>query len=364
MKKVLFSLLILALAVACGQDKFTVNGKVSEPLPVDAYILLTDLNGQEIATAPVNDGSFKIKGDASAETMYVIQASWPGKDQRDRSWSTMFIPEKGNINVTLGPTESTVEGGTVNEAYKDFQQKISDTYKEYRQKAQSLAGAAQEEAEALYEETMKKLSDLSKETIAKNAKNYVALIAIQNISDEIDLEELDGLLAKCGKFVSENESIKRIRSCKEAEVATAEGQPFVDFAGTTPEGAAIKLSDYVGKGKWVLTDFWASWCGPCMREVPNIKKVFESFEGEDFMVLGVAVWERGGDNTASANKMKEMGMEWHQIFVGADKTPTDSYGIVGIPTMILFAPDGTIYKRGEVLRGESMYKTVAEALGK
>ena len=82
------------------------------------------------------------------------------------------------------------------------------------------------------------------------------------------------------------------------------------------------------------------------------------------MVLGVAVWERDGDNTASAKKMEEKEMKWHQIFVGDDKTPTDSYGIVGIPTMILFAPDGTIYKRGEVLRGESMYKTVAEALGK
>ena len=101
-----------------------------------------------------------------------------------------------------------------------------------------------------------------------------------------------------------------------------------------------------------------------MGEIPNIKKVFETFEGDDFMVLGVAVWERDGDNTASAKKMEEKEMKWHQIFVGDDKTPTDSYGIVGIPTMILFAPDGTIYKRGEVLRGESMYKTVAEALGK
>jgi hypothetical protein len=99
-----------------------------------------------------------------------------------------------------------------------------------------------------------------------------------------------------------------------------------------------------------------------MGEIPNIKKVYDAFEGKDFMVLGVAVWD--GDNTASAERMKEKEMKWTQIFVGEDKTPTDKYGILGIPTMILFAPDGTIYKRGEVLRGESMYTTVAEALGK
>ena len=151
-------------------------------------------------------------------------------------------------------------------------------------------------------------------------------------------------------------------TCKEAELATAEGQPFVDFAGKTPEGADVKLSDYVGKGKWVLTDFWASWCGPCMREIPNIQKVYETFEGDDFMMLGIAVWD--GDNTESVKRMEEKEMKWHQIFVGEDKTPTDSYGIVGIPTMILFAPDGTIYKRGDALRGEGMITSVAEALGK
>ena len=100
-----------------------------------------------------------------------------------------------------------------------------------------------------------------------------------------------------------------------------------------------------------------------MGEIPNIKKVYEAFEGDDFMVLGIAVWETDGDNTASAECMEKRDMKWHQIFVGDDKTPTDSYGILGIPTMILFAPDGTIYKR-EGLRGEAMYKSVAEALGK
>ena len=183
-----------------------------------------------------------------------------------------------------------------------------------------------------------------------------------NVIYDLPLGDLKDILAKCGKFLSEDKAISNIVSGKEAEEATAEGKTFVDFAGKTPEGADVKLSDYVGKGKWVLADFWASWCGPCMGEIPNIKRIYETYEGDDFMVLGVAVWD--GDNTKSAERMAEKEMKWHQIFVGEDKTPTDLYGILGIPTMILFAPDGTIHKRGDVLRGESMIKTVAEALGK
>ena len=236
-------------------------------------------------------------------------------------------------------------------------------YKEYRDMASTLADDAEEEAENLYNGLIEKVKDISLETIRKNADNYIAMGALRNIIYDLPLDSLKSIIANCGKFVGEDESTSRILACKEAELATVPGKPFVDFAGKTPEGADVKLSDYVGKGKWVLTDFWASWCTPCMGEIPNIKKVYEDFEGDDFMVLGIAVWEDNGDNTASAKRMEEKDMKWHQIFVGDDHTPTDSYGIVSIPTMILFAPDGTIHQR-ENLRGEAMYKSVAAALGK
>ena len=363
MKRILYSLLIVALA-ACGQNTFTVKGTVNDAdrLPEGAVISLTDNAGTEIATTSISDGTFTLTGDASDETIYQVQATWAGKNTRDRSWSASFIPEGSTIKVTLSHDESSVDGGSINKAYKDLQEKTGELYTEFREKAAALQEEGQDKVEALYDEVNDKIASLSKEAIAKNAKNYVALAALQNIIYDVDLEELDEILAKCGKFVGETESIKRIRDCKEAEVATAEGQPFVDFAGKTPDGTDIQLSDIVGKGKWVLADFWASWCGPCMREIPNIKKTHETLSGDNFTVLGVAVWERNGDNTASAKKMEEKEMTWPQIFVGGDHTPTDSYGIVGIPHLILFAPDGTIYKRGESLRGENMVETIRDII--
>ena len=366
MKKLLFSLAVLALVAACGQDKFTVKGTITDAdqLPEGASISLVDAEGNEIATAPIENGTFTLTGDAAPETMYVVKVNYPNRSQRDRSWIVPFIPEKGTVNVTMSKSESEAVGGKANKALKEYQETIGNIGQEMQEKISGLAEEAEDEAEKIYEDAMSRIADFSKETIKKNASNYVALSALQNIIYDLDLEELDGILSKCGKFVGENKNIKRYRDAKLAAINTAEGKPFVDFSGKTPEGADIKLSDIVGQGRWVLADFWASWCGPCMREIPNIKKTHETLSGDKFTVLGVAVWDADDDggNSKSLARMEEMGMTWPQIFVGNDRTSTESYGIMGIPTMILFAPDGTICKRGEELRGEKMMETVRDII--
>ena len=368
MKKFFFSLIVLTLAVACGQDKFVVKGTLAEgaTFPENALVCLYD-GDTVLDSAAVVDGTFQLKAPANPEKFYRIAAKYD-RAPRDFAWSFGVIPEKGTFPVTFAPkaSECAIENSALNKAFNDFNVHIRDLFDEYRQKILPLGNSASEEAEQLYDQTMEKVKTFCLETVGKNADNYIGKNALQNIIYDLPLDELKSVLAKCGKFIRDDESIARILSCKEAEIATAEGQPFIDFAGKTPEGADVKLSDYVGKGKWVLTDFWASWCGPCMREIPNIKRVFETYEGDDFMVLGVAVWDADdeGTNKKSQAQMEKMDMQWHQIFVGDDKGPTDAYGILGIPTMILFAPDGTIYKRGEELRGESMMTSVAEALGK
>jgi len=133
---------------------------------------------------------------------------------------------------------------------------------------------------------------------------------------------------------------------------------FLDF--TVPNGGEdrsdVKFSDYIGKGKYVLVDFWASWCGPCQREIPIIKDVYEQYAGEDFDVLSVAVWDKRKDTEKAA---AEHGIVWSQIY-DAQSIPTELYGIKGIPEIMLFGPDGKLLEKG--LRGSKIEQTVFKYL--
>ena len=134
-----------------------------------------------------------------------------------------------------------------------------------------------------------------------------------------------------------------------------DGKMFKDFEAEY-EGKVTKLSDYVGKGKYVLVDFWASWCGPCRMEIPNLIAVYNKYKGEKFEVLGVATWD---EPDATKQAIEELGIPYPQI-LNAQKAGSDAYGISGIPQIILFAPDGKIVKRD--LRGEAIEKAVADVL--
>ena len=107
-----------------------------------------------------------------------------------------------------------------------------------------------------------------------------------------------------------------------------------------------------------MVEFWASWCGPCRAEIPNIKELYDKYHSKGLDVLGVAVWDKVEDTQKA---IKELGIVWPQI-INAQQIPTELYGIQGIPHIILFAPDGTIVARD--LREEAMKEKVAEVMKK
>lgn len=268
------------------------------------------------------------------------------------------------------------------EILADFQTGIQAVMDEYREAAEKVDAdealtdeQKEEKFEALEETAIGKLVAAGRKVLAKNASNVeVAPKVVGTIYAYLDEAELDALLAPLSDEVKATETVAYILGNLETKKATAVGKKFVDFtvdhvAGVDKEGNPIyekkSLSDFVGKGKVMLVDFWSPWCPPCKAEIPNIKAVWEKFHGEDFDVLSVAVWEesRKMDWHNTIDTAAVYGMNWLQLNNGHQE-PASLYGIDGIPHMILFDKDGTILKRGDDLRGEKTAKAVAEVLGR
>ena len=226
-------------------------------------------------------------------------------------------------------------------------------------------------ADGLYEQIV----STGTKVINKNPNNVeVVPSVLGNIYPYMEEAELEKLLNSLGEEVKGDKIVTSLIEGLAAKKATAVGNKFTDFtvdhvAGVDKDGNPVyekkSLSDFVGKGKVMLVDFWSPWCPPCKEEIPNTKAIWEKYHGNDFDVLSVAVWEesRRMDWHNTIDTAAFYGMKWLQLNNG-HREPASLDGIDGIPHMILFDKDGTILKRGDDLRGEKTAKAVAEVLGR
>ncbi len=287
----------------------------------------------QITKAEVKDNHVRLEGDIQEPAIASVNVffTWQGKSQ---ATSAKVILEGGNIEIE-GTPMGNVAGGTP----------LND----------SIAKAL-EDVEELYEEG-KDYSGVIPAYIQRHKDDIsgAMMLSLDVTSSILGFEELMKAYESLDSKLQETPELMPLKLDLERAEPTMEGKMFRDFEATY-EGKTTHLSDYVGKGQYVLVDFWASWCGPCRREIPNLKKIYEQYKSDKFTVLGVATWDEPA-NTLKA--IEEDGVTYPQI-LNAQKAGSDAYAIDGIPEIILFGPDGTILKRG--LRGEEIEKTLKEFL--
>jgi len=335
------------------------NYRIDGMAPADAngqWVYLYKPSGQGASdSVQIANGRFTLER-AVAEDGLIAHLVIP------RSYNLSFIPEEGIIKADLAAIAAT--GTALNDlhAQKAKAREALETETRGRLKAiradKNLDDKAKEEAqEKIVNEFYGKIKPLAEADLKEHSNDAIGLIALQTLlgMEDVNVAKAEALLQQAGDRLRAEESITKMVERLRRVEATQAGAQFVDFEGVDDANKAVRLSDYVGKGHYVLVDFWASWCGPCRREIAHLKKVRDTYTDKGLVILGTVVWDEMEDHLKA---MKELEITWPQIF---NKTEaTELYGIAGIPQIILFDPAGKIVARD--LRGEEINKLLDKAL--
>ena len=256
-----------------------------------------------------------------------------------------FYLEADSIFVNDG----IATGGELNKRLSDYWEEKITNNKAFSELSDSLR-------KERYEEFKAKSDSIDNAYFEANKENAIGVDAILRNERPDNLAQIDSLTAKY-PYLAGNSKLEKMRKAYTLEEETSVGKMFKDFE-VTYNDSTFRLSDVVGKGKYVLVDFWASWCGPCKRQIPVLKSLYDKYNKEGLEVVSIAVWD---EPESTLRALKSHDMPWTNV-INAQQIPSDVYGFQGIPCIILFGPDGTIISRDK--QGDELCADVDAAMKK
>lgn len=362
-KKLTYLFAVAAIVAACSGNKgYVVTGTVQGGSDGDT-VYLQKVEGRQLIkldSSVITNGTFTFKGVQDSTVSRYVTC----KSKDNQRMMVDFFLENGKINIKLTADNDSVTGTPNNDAYQIVRSQIGELNKQMMTIYESMSDTAlsDEEREAKSKsmnDLEAKMIEVAKAGIAKNITTPVGIYLLKSNYYYLDVKDLDPLLPQIPAAYQNDEIIVKIKENVAKLKATAVGQKFTDIAMLTPEGKPIKLSDYAGKGKVVLVDFWASWCGPCRREMPNLVEAYAKYKNKGFEIVGVSL-DQSGD--AWKDGIKKLNITWPQM---SDLKYWNSegahlYAVSSIPHTVLISQDGTILARG--LHGEELQSKLAEVL--
>lgn len=343
MKTVFLPLSLLLLITACTpkvSETTRITGRVEGGTADRAGVYMMDGNLNEQIELKDNGFSYELPTNKAVVATFTCRID--GKEV-----NLPVIPDGSELTLTFRPDGTSIRSSN----RKSLNYKMQETeqiYAEMRrlssnQMALQREGApkAQIDSVAVLERpVLESLQERHRKNIDEQKDNYLSVQGISYLQGLYSDEQLDSLIRTLAPEVVETARIQMLLHDVQARLRTREGMPFADFHVDTGNGT-VSLSDYVGKGKYVVADFWASWCQPCIAEMPYLKEVYKKYNGADVILLGITNYEKPEVSRAAA---QELGLPWDQICCPTLEA-METYGISGIPHIILFGPDGTILRR-------------------
>lgn len=364
MKKFTYLLAVAAVFAACnsGNKGYTVTGTVEGADDGDIVYLETVQGRQfvKLDSATIKGGTFTFTGAQDTAVNRYISYKADGKE----GVAIDFFLENGKINVNLSQENNSATGTASNDAYQKIRTQINGLNKQmmaiYDSMSDTTLTDEQRQVKGKEMEALESsMLEAIKTGISTNITNPVGILLLKQNYYYLDGADLDPLMPQIPAAYENDEDIIKIKNKVEKMKATAVGQKFTDFEMQTPDGKAVKLSDYVGKGKVVLVDFWASWCGPCRREMPSLVEAYAKYKNKNFEIVGVSL-DQSGD--AWKDAIKKLNITWPQMSDLKDWNCEGAqlYAVSSIPHTVLIDGEGTILARG--LHGDELQQKIAEAV--
>jgi thiol-disulfide isomerase/thioredoxin len=331
--------------MACKQDanRFTLTGT---GISVTGDIYVYDVaENKPVDTIKVSGGNFVYIREITDDPQLLLITD-------NVTMMRYLIAEKGNLTL-VGDT-GLIKGAPLNNRMADLIETYKNAGEEFEEKKSALIESADEEGKDWTEEQILELQNLDEEQSAKVAdavkkfyekdkSSVLGIFELTLLQGLVPEEEFISLYEQSGDMVKNFPPFIRLFEVKANMKKTKVGAVYVDLQGINPSDTTqtIRLSDFAGKDKYVLLDFWASWCGPCKKAMPDIKLLNDKYSDKGLEVIGIVVSDNIENHLQAAEALK---VTWTQIFDNK-KEFIPLYGIEGIPTLILLDKDGTILVR-------------------
>lgn len=340
-RKILLAGVLVAPACVLQAQQYTVEGVA--PKGVQS-VTLHHIEQNASEKAKVVNGKFQFSGNADGKLFALVST---GEEQR--------IPLLLDGNVTVDFATGKSKGTPENEAFSQWGErftklqnqyvKLLQDYRTLRSKEQNIPENVTERFSKRADSLLSAINDLTIKCCETNRQYKFPALFLISAVNSLPKETVVRLVEEGNPAYMQISLTKPIKRSVEGWKRQLPGTAYTDLELNDRNGKSHKLSEYIGRGKYVLIDFWASWCGPCRREMPNVKALYEKYKNRGFDIVGLSF-----DNEAKAwtDAIDKMGLPWHHLsdLKGWKSLAASTYGINSIPATLLIGPDGKIVASG------------------
>lgn len=360
MKKITLLLLILAATFASCKDKgaYTIEGNFTDNALDGKMVYLQKIDSLQseslsvIDSTTIKDGKFSLKGIAETPAMGFISVGKFENAEPDTPVGTLIL-EEGTIKISFDNTNISLAGTPKNEEFNKIHavmNKLTDMISKINPQ------------DANNPEVGKKVNDLQEElqvatfNFAKaNIDNKAGEFLFYSSAKTFTKDQLKELIAASDTTFRNRPEIQELLKQLDRVIPEV-GNPYTDVQLVNQDGVPASLSDYVGKNKLVLVDFWASWCQPCIQEMPNLVKTYNQYKSKGLEIVGISVDD---DKAKWINAIKTYNMSWVQL-ADASTMASQMYEVTSIPHTVLIDQNGIVVAKN--LRGKALDDKIAEIL--